>query len=457
VARPPGHAEPEASAAGTLIRRPTVAIVGRPNVGKSTLFNRLVGRRRAIVEDVAGTTRDRLYGDARLGRLSFRVIDTGGLEPAAEEGYPALIRLQVEVAVAEADVIILLVDAEAGLTSGDEEVAQLLRERGERPVILVANKADNASRREAAVEFHRLAVGEPIAISAFHDIGLAELGERLEGLLPEVVGEETGEGLRLAIVGRPNVGKSALVNAILGQERVLVSAEPGTTRDAVDTELEYEGRSLVLIDTAGIRRRGKVGRGVERYSVMRAQEALERADIGLLVLDASEGVAAQDLHIAGYVAEAYKGLIVVANKWDLMEDTEEERQGFAGEALGRLKFAPWAPLAFVSAKTGLNVEGLIELALEMGEARSQRVGTAELNALVQRTVAAHRPSGKGKRVPRIRYATQADVNPPTFVFFVNDARLIHFSYRRYLEKAIRKEFGFEGTAIRLVFRSRDEE
>ncbi|MEX0800212.1 MAG: ribosome biogenesis GTPase Der [Dehalococcoidia bacterium] len=453
MARAKAQIPPAAIVAG----KPTVAIVGRPNVGKSTLFNRLVGGRRAIVEDVAGTTRDRLYGEARLGRLAFRVIDTGGLEPAAAEGYPALIRLQVEVAVAEADAIVFLVDADTGLTSADEEVSQLLRERSDKPVVLVANKADNATRREATAEFHRLALGEAIAISAYHDMGLADLGDRLESLLPEVAEEEAPGALRLAIVGRPNVGKSALVNAILGQERVLVSAEPGTTRDAVDTELEYEGQSLVLIDTAGIRRRGKVGRGVEKYSVMRAQEALERADVGLLVLDASEGVAAQDLHIAGYVADAYKGLIVVINKWDLMEDTQEEREEFAEDVLGRLKFAPWAPLAFVSAKTGLNVDGLIELALEVGEVRSQRVATAGLNTLVQKTIAAHRPSGKGKRVPRIRYATQTSISPPTFVFFVNDASLIHFSYRRYLENAIRKQFGFEGTAIRLVFRSRDEE
>ncbi len=430
-----------------------VAIVGRPNVGKSTLFNRLVGSRQAIVQEIAGTTRDRLYGEARLGRLSFVVIDTGGLVPTAEEGYPALIRFQVETAVTESEVILLLVDCVSGCTPADEEIAQLLRQT-DKPVLLVANKADNDSRREAAAEFYELALGDPIPVSAYHDIGLRDLGERLEGLLPPEEAEAPVETLRLAIVGRPNVGKSALVNAILGRERVLVSAEPGTTRDAVDTPFEYGGERLVLIDTAGIRRRGRVTRGVEKYSVLRAEQALARADIGLLVVDASEEVAAQDLHIAGYVADAYKGLVVVANKWDLMEDTEESREEFARKALRRLRFAPWAPLAFVSAKTGLNMDGLLGLALEVGETRRRRVPTAELNAAVQKAVAEHRPPSKGRRPMRILYVTQAEVNPPTFVFFVSDASLLHFSYQRYMENAVRRAFGFEGTAIRLIFRSR---
>ncbi len=417
-----------------------VAIVGRPNVGKSTLFNRLVGGRQAIVQEIAGTTRDRLSGEARLGQLSFVVIDTGGLDLAAEEGYPALIRFQVETAVAEAEAILFLVDSATGSTPADEEIAQLLRQT-DKPVLLVANKADNDRRREAATEFYELALGDPIPVSAYHDIGLADLGERLEGLLPEAEAEAPAETLPLAIVGRPNVGKSSLVNAILGRERVLVSAEPGTTRDAVDTPFEYEGKRLVLIDTAGIRRRGRVTRGVEKYSVLRAEQALARAEIGLLVLDASE-VAAQDLHIAGYVADAHKGLIVVANKWDLMEDTEKSREGFAGKTLRRLRFAPWAPLAFVSAKTGLNMDGLLELVLEVGETRRQRVPTAELNLAVQKAVAQHRPPSKGRRAMRILYVTQAEVNPPTFVFFVSDASLLHFSYQRYMENAIRRAFGF---------------
>jgi len=439
--------------AGSVTGRPVVAIVGRPNVGKSTLFNRLIGGRQAIVSEVSGTTRDRLYGEAQMGRLSFAVIDTGGLVPGADEGYPALIRLQVETAVTEADVILFLVDAVSGVMPLDEEIAHLLR-RTDKAVLLLANKADNDARREAAAEFYSLAIGDPIPVSAYHGIGLGDLRERLEALLPPAEAEAPAEALGLAIVGRPNVGKSALVNAILGQERVLVSAEPGTTRDAVDTRLEYEGKRLLLIDTAGIRRRGRIARGIEKYSVMRAEQALTRADIGLLVLDAPEGVAAQDLHIAGYVADAHKGLIVVANKWDLMDDTEESREAFARPALRRLRFAPWAPLAFVSAKTGLNVDGLLDLALEVSDSRFLRVPTGELNTVVQKAVAEHRPPSKGRRWLRILYVTQAEANPPTFVFFVSDASLLHFSCRRYLENALRRAFGFEGTAIRLTFRSR---
>ena len=435
--------------------KPVVAIVGRPNVGKSTLFNRLVGGRRAIVEDVPGTTRDRLYGDVEWGQHSFVLIDTGGLDPTAEEGYASLIRRQVETAVTEADVVLFLVDAVDGVTPTDAEIADELRRSG-KPVLLLANKADNDRRAETAVEFHELALGEPIPVSAYHDRGLGEVRDRLDGLLPPSAAEAPAEQLRLAIVGRPNVGKSALVNAILGQDRVIVSEEAGTTRDAVDTSFVYGERELVLIDTAGIRRPGKVERGIEKYSVMRAKAAIERCDIGVVMLDATLGLAAQDLHIAGYVAEAHKGLIIAANKWDLMDDTDETREEFANRVLRRLRFAPWAPLAFVSAETGLNVQGLLDLALEIGETRSARIATAEVNAVVRQAVAAHPPPSSGKRPLKVLYVTQAEIKPPTFVFFVNEASRVHFSYRRYLENVLRKRFGFEGTAIRLVFRSRSE-
>jgi len=444
---------PEAGPAGP--GKPVVAIVGRPNVGKSTLFNRLIGGRKAIVEDVPGTTRDRLYGEAEWGRLSFTLIDTGGLEPSAEEGYLPLIRRQVETALAEADVVLFLVDASGGITATDIEIADELRQ-AEKPVLLLANKADNDARRSAAVEFYELGLGDPIPISAYHDLGLAEVRDRLDELLPRHVGEAPPVMLRLAVVGRPNVGKSMLVNAILGQERVIVSEEPGTTRDAVDTPFTYREKQVLLIDTAGIRRPGRVGRGLEKYSVMRAREAIDRCDVGVVLIDGTQGVAAQDLHIAGHVAEAYKGLIIAINKWDLMEDTEERRQETATRVLRRLRFAPWAPLAFVSAKTGLNIDGLLELALEVGETRSLRVPTAEVNAAVREVVAARPPPSKGRRFLRVLYATQAEVRPPTFVLFLNDASLLHFSYQRYLENAIRRRFGFEGTAIRLVFRSRGE-
>jgi GTP-binding protein len=434
---------------------PVVAIVGRPNVGKSTLFNRLVGKRHAIVEDIPGTTRDRLYGDAEWKGARFSVVDTGGLEPDAEEGYSALIRDQVHIAMAEADVILFMVDATSGTTAADREIADVLR-RSAKPTLLLANKADNVTRQEASVEFYELGMDEPMAVSAHHGLGVREVQDRLLELLPETSGQ-TGLGqLRLAIVGRPNVGKSALINAVLGRERVIVSAEAGTTRDAVDTPFVYQEHQMVLIDTAGIRRPGKVERGVEKYSVMRAREAIERCDIAILVLDASQRLAAQDLHVAGYVADAHKGMIVAANKWDLMEDTEEERERYANRVLSRLKFTPWAPLAFVSAESGLNIDGLLDLAVEVGETRATRITTAEVNSALREAVTSHPPSSPSGRRLRIKFATQAEINPPTFVFFANDASLLHFSYKRYLENSLRKRFGFEGTAIRLIFRSRDE-
>jgi GTPase len=451
VARPK-----EAPAAGAPAgKKPVVAIVGRPNVGKSTVFNRLVGARRAIVEDIPGTTRDRLYGEAEYRDRSFTVVDTGGLEPDANEGYSALIREQVQTAMAEADVLLFIVDTTAGVTRTDSEIAELLR-RAQRPVILLANKVDNEARSEGTVEFFELGLGEPMPISAYHGLGLREVLERVTDLLPESAGEAPADELRLAVVGRPNVGKSALVNAILGQDRVIVSEEAGTTRDAVDTPFRYRDQPLVLIDTAGIRRRGRVERGVEKYSVMRARQAIERCDVAVLVIDASEKLAAQDLHVAGYVADAVKGMIVAVNKWDLVEDSEESREAFARKILRRLRFTPWAPLAFLSAKTGLNVDGLLELATEIGGTRSQRIPTAQVNAALREAVAANPPSSPGKRPLRIKYATQADVRPPTFVFFANDASLLHFSYRRYLENVLRRRFGFEGTAIKLEFRSRSE-
>ncbi len=435
--------------------KPVVAIVGRPNVGKSTLFNRILGGRKAIVEDVPGTTRDRLYGEAEYRDRRFVIIDTGGLDPAAGEGYPALIREQVQAALREADALLFVVDAVAGVTGTDAEIAEVLR-RAEKPVLLLANKVDNESREEGAVEFFELGLGEPMPVSAYHGLGVREVLDRLSALLPEFRGEMPVDELGLAVVGRPNVGKSALVNAILGEDRVIVSEESGTTRDAVDTPFLYRDKPLVLIDTAGIRRRGRVERGVEKYSVMRARQAIERCDIAILVMDASEKVSAQDLHVAGYVADAFKGMIVAVNKWDLVEDSEESREAFANRVLRRLRFTPWAPLAFVSAKTGLNVEGLLDLALEIGETRSLRIPTSEVNAALREAVAANPPPSPGRRPLRIKYGTQAEVRPPTFVFFANDASLLHFSYRRYLENMLRRRYGFEGTAIKLEFRSRSE-
>ncbi|HZP26197.1 MAG TPA: ribosome biogenesis GTPase Der [Dehalococcoidia bacterium] len=445
------------SGVGTELRRPVIAIVGRPNVGKSTLFNRLLRSRKAIVEDIPGTTRDRLYGEVEWGLAAFTLIDTGGLEPTGENSYSQQIRSQVEVALAEADVVLFLVDAVEGATATDGEIAEMLR-RSAKPVLLLANKADNQSRAEMAVQFYELGLGEPLPISAYHGRGLEEVQDRLEELLPAArEAEAPPDALALAIVGRPNVGKSSLLNAILGEQRVIVSEVPGTTRDAIDTPFEYEGHQLVFIDTAGIRRPGKVGTGIERYSVMRARQAVRRAEVVLLVIDASAGLMAQDTHIAGLALEEHKGLIIVANKWDLLEESDTEPEEFSRKVLNRVPFLPWAPLVIVSAEKRFNLSGMLDLALEIGEVRGQRVPTHELNLLMRQAVVAHQPPGKGKRRFKLLYVTQAEVRPPTFVFFVNDPTLLHFSYHRYLENVIRKQFGFEGTAIRLVFRGRSED
>jgi GTP-binding protein len=438
-----------------VTQKPLVAIVGRPNVGKSALFNRLIGSRKALVEDIPGTTRDRLYADVEWGEQVFTLVDTGGLDPSSEEGYTPLVKRQVEVALAEADVIVLVVDSRDGLTATDLDIADLLR-RAAKPLILVANKADNEARREAALQFYELALGDPLPVSAYHGLGLPELMDRLILLLPAGGVATAPAGLRLAIVGRPNVGKSLLVNAILGQERVIVSEEPGTTRDAIDITFRYGQHDLVLVDTAGIRRRGRIQGGVEKHSVMRAQQAIDRGDVAILVTDASEGITAQDTHIAGYVAEAVKGLVVAVNKWDLMPSDGETQAAFAKTVRARLRFLPWAPLCFVSAKEGTGIDELLDAAVAAGAARDQRVATAELNAVMRKTVAAHSPpSVRGQRL-KVLYVTQAQTRPPTFVFFVNDPSLLHYSYRRYLENSIRKTCGFQGTAVKLVFRGRSE-
>ncbi len=436
-------------------RKPVVAIVGRPNVGKSTLFNRLVGDRQAIVEDIPGTTRDRLYGDAEWKTTAYTIVDTGGLEPDASEGYSVLIRDQVAVAMAEADVILFMCDVTTGVTPVDTEIAELLR-RTERPVVLLTNKGDNEARQELAVEFYELGLGEPMAISAHHDIGVREVQDKLLDLLPESHLEAETQVLRMAVVGRPNVGKSALINAILGEERVIVSDMAGTTRDAVDTPFQHGDRKMILIDTAGLRRPGRVEKGIEKYSVMRAQKAIERSDVVVLVLDGTEKVAHQDQHIAGDVAKAFKGLVVAVNKWDLVEDTEEHRNTVAHRVLTRLRFTPWAPLAFISAKTGLNIDGFLDLVGEVDEARSRRIPTAEVNAALREAVATHPPASSSRKPLKLKYATQAEIRPPTFVVFCNDAKSVHFSYRRYLENHFRRRWDFEGTAIRIEFRSRAE-
>ena len=442
--------------------KPIVAVVGRPNVGKSTLFNRLVGERRAIVEDEPGTTRDRVYGTADWAGLEFTLVDTGGLQDDKEIASASLTEIarhtreQARSAIDEADVIVFIVDARAGLAAGDHEVADLLR-RADKPTILVANKADNAARRETVVDFYELGLGEPIAISAYHGSGTGDLLDRVVEALPEAEEEPETEGPAIAIVGRPNVGKSRLLNALLGQERAIVSDVPGTTRDSLDTQLIWAGRPLTLIDTAGIRRRGRVEQGIERFSVIRSMRAIDRSDVVLLVIDAQEGFTAQDLHIAGYVEEQKKGIVVVVNKWDLVEKSPTSMDEYREKAREALDFMPYAPLVFISAKFGQRVQHVLETALLVVTEGQKRVSTAALNKVLREAVASHPPASKPGKWLKFYYATQADTAPPTFVFFCNDPVQVHFSYRRYLENKLREEFGFMGTPLRLSFRGREDD
>jgi GTP-binding protein len=436
------------------VSKPIVAIVGRQNVGKSTLLNRLAGKRVAIVGNMPGTTRDRIFADVSWGEASFTLVDTGGLEINPRSSIARGIKEQVEVAIAEADVILFLVDTGDGVVPSDLEIAQMLRTSA-KPVVLAANKADNARLESEALEFHQLGLGQPLAISAHHGRGTAELLDRVISLLPAPSAVKTeGEIMKLAIVGRPNVGKSTLLNALLGEERAIVDEVPGTTHDAVNTLLDFGGQNVIVIDTAGIRRRGRWGRGVERYSVIRALRAIDEADVVLLVLDATELLTSQDEHIAGYIQQAAKGVVLVVNKWDLAvnKDMAETNRYIRS----RLKFMSYAPVVYTSAEFGQGVDGVMPQAFEVYQERLKRLPTTEVNSVVQQAVAAHTLPRKGNKQLKILYATQAEVNPPTFVFFVNDAKLIHFSYQHYLENKLRQSFGFAGTPFRLVFKTRGE-
>jgi GTP-binding protein len=435
-----------------------VAIVGRPNVGKSALFNRLVGGRPALVEDLPGTTRDRIYGTVHWHNREITVVDTGGLEPDVPGTYTPLVRQQIEQALDEAAMVLFVVDARDGTTAADEEVADILR-RSNKPVLLLANKAENEERTDASVAFYELGLGEPIPVSALHGHGVADVLDMIVETLPESEAtDEDDTDLRLAIVGRPNVGKSSFLNAVLGEERVIVSDVPGTTRDVIDTAFEFEGERLVLVDTAGLRRRGAIEAGVEKHSTLRARRALERAEIALVVFDLSEGFTAQDAHVIGYAIDAARGVIVVANKWDLVRDGEWTREDWERRLRWKLKFAPWVSLHFVSAKEGEGVREVLAEAVRIGEERRRRIDTAELNQVIRRAIAERPPTvpSRGKRL-KLLYVTQADVMPPTFVFFVNDPTMVHFSYRRYMENVIRRRWGFHGTAIKLIFRGRSDE
>jgi GTP-binding protein len=434
------------------VAKPVVTIVGRQNVGKSTLLNRLAGKRISIVEDLPGTTRDRIMADVTWQGKEFTVIDTGGIETAPATSIAREVNEQITTAITVADMIVFLVDARTGLLPDDIEIANRLRKTS-KPVLLAANKAESDRTEAEAMEFHRLGLGEPIPISAYHGRGVAELLDKITSLLPEIKAEATSpNATKVAIVGKPNVGKSTLLNALVGEERVIVDATPGTTRDAIDTLIEFNSQSILLIDTAGIKRRGKVAAGVEKYSVIRSIQAIERADIALLVLDASTPVTDQDMHVAGYVKQADKGIILVANKWDLTYSVNKAQ--YIKYIKSEFRFVPYAPVLFVSAKTGEGIGEVLPEALKIHQERMKRLPTSMVNNVVRQAVASHElPQKAGKRL-KVLYATQAEINPPTFVFSVNDAGLVHFSYRRYLENKLRQAFDFSGTSIRLVFRTR---
>lgn len=435
---------------------PIVAIVGRPNVGKSTLFNRLIGERRAVTHELPGTTRDRLYGKADWNGREFSLVDTGGIGVGLADALLPEVIGQAEEAIREADVIIFLVDAQGGATAADLEVAELLR-RANKPVVLAANKVENRRSELASNEFYQLGLGDPLPLSALQGLGTGDLLDAISERLPalEAQAAESTEAVSIAIVGRPNVGKSSLLNAIAGERRSIVDDRPGTTRDSVDTLVQHEGQSILLIDTAGIRRRGRIEQGVEKFSVLRAMRSIERADVAALLIDAVEGITAQDTHLAGYTEEAGKGLIVAVNKWDLIEKDGHTADDFTAQLRRALDFVPYAPTAFISALTGQRVRKVLDLSLEIQNERRKRVATAALNNLVHEVSAAHRVSLRGRPL-KFFYAAQVEIAPPTFVFFVNDPAMVHFSYRRYLENKLRAAFGFNGTAIRLVFKGRRE-
>ncbi len=452
------------------MRKPIVALVGRPNVGKSTLFNRLAGEPLAIVDDTPGTTRDRLMAESEWNGRYFFIVDTGGIDPSTggkealsvgSADYIQQIRQQAELAIREADVVLFLTDAAAGVTPADQEVAQILRRnqkiiegKAYPPVFLVVNKADNQTFRNGAAEFYELGIGTPYPISALHGTGTGDLLDDLVAAFPTDTEEEEDDSVKIAIVGKPNVGKSSLLNRLVGEERSIVSPIAGTTRDAVDTKIVYEGIEITLIDTAGIRRRGKIEPGVEKYSVIRSMRAIERADVALLMIDATTGITAQDAHIAGYILEAQKSTVVLVNKWDAVEKDNFTMQTYTSRIRQDLNFIDYVPILFISAKTGQRVEQVLPLALKVQEERLARLTTAQLNRILHNAQDAHHATSRTGKSLRIYYGTQVRSDPPTFLIYVNDPKLAHFTYLRYLENAIRKEYPFTGTPIRLVLKPR---
>jgi GTPase len=454
--------------------KPLIALVGRPNVGKSTFFNRLIGENRAVVDDTPGTTRDRQFAEAEWNGVAFDIIDTGGIEIMGREpgakplsvdsaDFVPEIRAQAELAITEADIVLFLTDAITGPIAADLEVADILRRYqknvdGQKrpPVFLVVNKGDNPARRDDAFAFYELGMGEPYAISAMHGIGVGDLLDAVIGALPPDIEEEEDESVKIAIVGRPNVGKSSLLNRLLGEERVIVSPIPGTTRDAIDTKLDVGGLAVTLIDTAGIRRRGHIDVGVEKYSVLRSHRAVERADVVLLLIDGIEGIAAQDAHIAGMVIDTKRSVVVIVNKWDAVEKDSYTMQAFTERIRQDLHFMDYVPILFISAKTGQRTEQVLPTALQVQEERLVRIPTSEMNQIVRDALDKHAPTFKSGKRLKIYYASQTATDPPTFVFHVNDVSLIHFTYTRFLENQIREHYSFLGTPIKIIIRGRGE-
>ena len=438
--------------------KPVVAVVGRPNVGKSTLFNALAGERISIVKDTPGVTRDRIYADIEWLNHTFTMIDTGGIEPDTKDIILSQMREQAEIAIATADVILFMTDVHQGLTDADAKVADMLR-RSHKPVLLVVNKVDNFDKYMADVyEFYNLGIGDPMPIAASGKLGLGDMLEKLVEMFPEHLAEEEEDDRpKVAIAGKPNVGKSSIINKLTGENRVIVSDIAGTTRDAIDTEVKYHGREYIFIDTAGLRRKNKIKEEIERYSIIRAVTAVERADVVIIVIDATEGVTEQDAKIAGIAHERGKGIIIAVNKWDAVEKDDKTIYKHTNKIREILSFMPYAEIMFISAKTGQRLPKIFDMIDMVIENNSMRVATGVLNEIMTEAVAMQQPpSDKGKRL-RLYYITQVAVKPPTFVIFVNDKELMHFSYTRYLENRIRDAFGFKGTALKFIIRERKEE
>ena len=437
--------------------KPTVAIIGKPNVGKSTFFNYIVGKRISIVEDTPGVTRDRIYAETNWRGRDFTVIDTAGIEPKSEDIIISQMREQAQIAIEIADVIVFLTDIKQGITAADQEIAVMLK-KSKKPIVLVCNKADNMSKDKNDIyEFYNLGIGEPYPVSAANALGIGDVLDAIYEKFPEKdENEENDDRIKVAVIGKPNVGKSSLVNKIIGENRAIVSSIAGTTRDAIDTEYENQYGKYVLIDTAGIRRKSKVTESIEKFSIMRTLLAIERADVCLMLLDATEGVTDQDAKIAGEAHEAGKGIIIVVNKWDEYEKETGTLENYKKEIYNKLSYLSYAPIIFISAKTGQRVERLFPLINNVAEQNAKRIPTAVLNQVINEAIAiVQPPTDKGRRL-KILYGTQATTKPPTFVIFVNNKELFHFSYERYLINCFRNNFGLEGTPLRLIVREKGE-